>query len=64
MNRAAHPMQRSSRLSELDSLFELVEPVPLRALDPPLPIGESSDGDWATWDHAQGGDEAVWRAVA
>jgi hypothetical protein len=47
-----HPLQRSGRLSELDSLFATVEqvpiPVPVR-----IPVGEVSERDGAEFDAAR-----------
>jgi hypothetical protein len=47
-----HPQQRSSRLSERDSLFDQVDqvpmPVPVR-----IPVGEVSESDGAEFDAAE-----------
>jgi hypothetical protein len=58
-----HPLQRSSRLSERDSLFDRVPTVEHRAPEP-LPLPDVGESDWDEIDAAQGGDEAVWRVVA
>lgn len=60
-----HPAQRSSRLSERDSLFEQVEQAaPWHGLREPLPVPEviESNSDSA-WGEFSGPDEAVWRAT-
>lgn len=61
-----HPAQRSSRLSERDSLFELVPQAPWSGLREPLPVPEViEDASDAAWDAVTGGpDEAVWRATS
>jgi hypothetical protein len=63
MTRTRHPQQRSSRLSERDSLFDRVPLVEHRAPEP-LPIGEVGESTWDEIDAAPGGDEPLWRLVA
>ena len=60
-----HPAQRSSRLSERDSLFEQVEQAtPWQGLREPLPVPEvTEDASDAAWDAFTGAYAAVWRVV-
>lgn len=59
-----HPAQRSSRLSEFDTLFETVPLAPWHGLREPLPVPEviesNSDSAWGAF---SGPDEAVWRVA-
>lgn len=58
-----HPAQRSSRLSERDSLFELVPQAPWHGLREPLPVPEVvEDNSEAVWLAFSGPDEPVWRS--
>jgi hypothetical protein len=59
-----HAWQRGSRLSERDSLFDIVPLVEAHRTAEPLPIGEAGESDWALFDDAQGGDEPLWRLLA